>query len=183
MLKDEKWSLEHIHAQNSESLTTQEEWKKWLKSHAEILKNILTPNTHVNLALVQTAIEDVLDDIEKNVDTIGQDRFSKISKDVFRIFQVLDGEKDQVHGIDNLALLQCNKNSALNNSVFAVKRNKIVEMDKKGEYIPLGTRNVFLKYYTPSQEIHSNSWNRNDREQYCKAITNELNELFTTEQN
>ena len=53
-----------------------------------------------------------------------------------------------MHGLGNLALLQRDFNSKLNNAVFALKRERILELDEAGAYILPCTRNVFLKYYT-----------------------------------
>ena len=69
-----------------------------------------------------------------------------------------------------MALLSVANNAALNNATFDVKRNKILEMDKKGEYIPIGTRRVFLKYYTDSSNHQLHFWGEQDREAYVNAM-------------
>ena len=56
-----------------------------------------------------------------------------------------------MHSISNLALLNISDNVALSNSTFDVKRNIIIEMDKRGQFIPFCTKMVFLKYYTSSE--------------------------------
>lgn len=61
-----------------------------------------------------------------------------------------------------LALLNTADNAALNNSTFDVKRNDIIQMDKKGQYIPFCTKMVFLKYYTPSAENQLHFWGQAD---------------------
>jgi hypothetical protein len=65
-------------------------------------------------------------------------------------------------------------NSALNNSTFDVKRNKIIEMDKSNDYIPVCTRQVFLKYYTPSQSSQLHFWGKADRDAYIEAMNKVL---------
>ena len=62
-----------------------------------------------------------------------------------------------MHGLGNLALLQRDFNSKLNNAVFALKRERILELDKAGAYILPCTRNVFLKYYTRAPTSSSRS--------------------------
>lgn len=52
-----------------------------------------------------------------------------------------------VHVLDNLALLSRKHNSSLNNAIFPVKRNRIIELQKEGKYVPLTTMNVFLKIF------------------------------------
>lgn len=75
-----------------------------------------------------------------------------------------------LHSISNLALLASGDNSALSNAVFEVKRRRILDRDRRGAYIPVCTRNVFLKYYsdTNAQQLHF--WSARDREAYMTAI-------------
>ena len=42
--KEEHWTLEHIHAQRSESMNRQELWLEWLKLQLPSLKNIVNDN-------------------------------------------------------------------------------------------------------------------------------------------
>ena len=57
-----------------------------------------------------------------------------------------EGSVDLTHSLSNMALLDKSQNSALSNSVFDVKRRQIIDLDRRGEYIPYCTRMVFLKY-------------------------------------
>jgi hypothetical protein len=70
--------------------------------------------------------------------------------------------------------LNTTDNAALNNSTFDVKRNVIVDMDKKGQYIPFCTKMVFLKYYTPSEQNQLHFWGQADRIAYVSAINTVL---------
>ena len=76
--------------------------------------------------------------------------------------------------IANLALLPGGDNSALGNSVFAVKRAVILEHDRRGSYIPVCTRNVFLKYYSPADEHQILFWSASDREHYLREMADIL---------
>ena len=73
-----------------------------------------------------------------------------------------------------MALLSSTDNTVLNNSTFDVKRNKIIEMDKKGRFIPFCTRMVFLKYYTPSADNQLHFWGHADRVAYVAAMNEVL---------
>ena len=86
-----------------------------------------------------------------------------------------------MHSISNLALLNTSDNAALNNSTFAVKRNQIIEMDKKGQFIPFCTKMVFLKYYTPSEENQIHFWGQADRVAYINAINRVLSDYLEQE--
>lgn len=85
---------------------------------------------------------------------------------------------EYLHSLSNLALLNSNNNAALSNSTFDVKRNKIIEMDKKGEFIPFCTKMVFLKYYTPSEDNQLHFWGQADRIAYIDAINEVLKDYL-----
>ena len=162
--KQEDWSLEHIHAQQSQGLNKKEQWIEWLSLHKISLLNI-DKDTNNDL------IQDITD--AANDDKLTSETFSELFEKVTNILSE-EGSIDYTHSLSNLALLRQSDNSALNNSTFDVKRNKILEMDKKSDYIPVGTRRVFLKYYTPSQLNQMNFWGKVDRDGYINEINNVL---------
>jgi hypothetical protein len=77
-----------------------------------------------------------------------------------------------------MALLQGDANAALNNSTFNVKRRKIIDLEVQGLYIPYCTRMVFMKYYTPGNEISYFSWNEGDRKAYIAKINEVLKDYL-----
>ena len=161
------WSLEHIHAQQSEGMKTQEVWKKWLELHIPSVKDIGGNNSEL-IDEMQNAID--MDKLERSV-------FETIQQKVLNILSV-SGNTEYMHSIANLALLNTADNAALNNSTFDVKRNDIIKMDKKGQYIPFCTKMVFLKYYTPSEDNQLHFWGQADRIAYVKAINDVLTDYI-----
>lgn len=157
------WSLEHIHAQQSEGMKTQEVWKEWLSLHIPSVKAVFD-NQDDLLAEMQAAIDKA---------KLERSEFEAIQQKVLEILSV-SGNTEYLHSIANLALLNTADNAALNNSTFDVKRNVIVEMDKKGQYIPFCTKMVFLKYYTPSENNQLHFWGQADRVAYVDAINTVL---------
>lgn len=157
------WSLEHIHAQHSEGMRTQELWKKWLEYHIPSVKAISDDQ------------DELIKDMQVAIDKEKLDRteFDALQQKVTDLLSV-KGNTEYLHSIANLALLNSADNAALNNSTFDVKRNVIVEMDKNGQYIPFCTKMVFLKYYTPSEENQLHFWGQPDRIAYVKAINKVL---------
>lgn len=105
--------------------------------------------------------------------------FEAIQSEVVDILST-QGSTEYMHSISNLALLNTSDNAALNNSTFAVKRNQIIEMDKKGQFIPFCTKMVFLKYYTDSENNQVNFWGQADRVAYVSAINDVLDEYLET---
>lgn len=179
--KSNKWSLEHIHAQQSEGMKTVAVWKEWLRRHQESLNEVgqiqveagrITAN---ELDEIKTQITDMLSD---SYPTEGYgEKFNEIREKVERVFSE-SMSVEYLHSISNLALLNTQDNAALNNSTFDVKRNLIVEMIKKGKFIPYCTQMVFLKYYTPSSANQVHFWGQTDRDSYVKAINDILKDYI-----
>ena len=169
------WSLEHIHAQHSEGLNTQELWKEWLGKHIASVRAVSHDDELIES--MKTAIDKP---------DLGGKEFDDLQKKVTSLLSV-QGNTEYLHSIGNMALLRSDDNAALSNSAFDVKRNLIIEMDKDGQYIPFCTKKVFLKYYTPSEDNQLHFWGQPDRVAYIKAINKVLKpylaeDILTTEE-
>lgn len=162
-----KWSLEHIHAQQSEGLNTMVAKKEWLKLHRQSLESLEGKNDDL-LKQIDTALEG---------DSIPQDKFENLHNQIVGFF-FGPGDVEYMHSISNLALLNTADNAALNNATFDVKRNRIIEMDKNGQFIPFCTKMVFLKYYTPSRKNQLHFWGADDRVAYVKEINKVLKDYL-----
>ncbi len=155
----EKWSLEHIHAQNSEDLKTDKQRKLLLEEQKVFFQNLKEEK-------IINRINDILES-----DDIELDSFVKLQEEIFKRYT--EDENINIHSVDNMALLTTVDNSALNNNIFPIKRDKIIELDEKGSFIPICTKNVFLKYY--SKDVTQNSeWTKKDREAYLTEIKTKL---------
>lgn len=164
--RNEKWSLEHIHAQNSESIIKKENQVTWLNDHIQSLSN-QNNSTFDKLISRMKAL--------KEMQEIEQEIFENIITDVYSaIKEATDFDESRLHNISNLCLVDANTNSKLNNSVFDVKREKIKERELAGHYIPVCTRNVFLKAYT-SYPVNNAYWTDADREGYLANIKETYN--------
>lgn len=192
--KNNAWSLEHIHAQNAETLNTTEKQKEWLSIHKEVLQSMVERENLENVikekeeqgSTIETQIKklrNLLNAIEKmeQQNSIVKAQFDELQKEVFEQLSK-ETEGDYLDSFANMALLNIGNNAALNNSVFEVKRRKIIEMDKAGAYIPYCTRMVFFKYYT-STPSNLYFWGADDREAYIKAIEETLKPYLKTELN
>lgn len=157
----EEWSLEHIHAQQSQGLKTAEVQKKWLQMHLKSLKDVLSTD---GMALIE------------EVEAKSGEGYMLTSIEFMELFEKVTAKLSEgsdleyLHSISNMALLTKTDNAALNNSTFDVKRNMIIEMDQRGEFIPYCTKMVFLKYYTPSGDNQVHFWGTKDRQAYVEAI-------------
>ncbi len=161
----EIWSLEHIHAQQSEGMKTIEAWKEWLSLHLDSIKVVAPEDKNL--------IEQIENAIRK--ENLNSEEFSDLYQ---KILPKLTKTNTNRNTIANLALLNSKDNAALNNSTFDVKRNRIINMDKKGYYIPFCTRMVFLKYYSDSKDNILHFWDMNDMKAYVGYINEILKEYM-----
>ncbi|TDN87100.1 uncharacterized protein with ParB-like and HNH nuclease domain [Salegentibacter sp. 24] len=162
------WSLEHIHAQNSEEIK-KSDYQQWLKNHKKALQRLDSDNYSV---LIEE-IDELLEKIEGKDNEYVDLKFGDIFQAIINIFTIDGDFETEIHDLSNLALLDSDSNSSLNNSVFDVKRNKILKREQMGHYIPIGTRNVFLKYFTPYPK-NLIYWTEEDRKAYTENIKKTL---------
>lgn len=158
---NEEWSIEHIHAQNSEGLKTVELQLEWLQKHLPSLKAIHRDEPDNELV---RAVEKAIDD-GRFIRSDFEDFFRRVVNDLSDTT-----DTDYINTLPNLALLSCGHNTCLSNSTFDVKRNLIIKMDKSGEFIPYCTKMTFLKYYENSSDVQVHFWGQKDREAYLQAI-------------
>jgi hypothetical protein len=159
------WSLEHIHAQSAETLRTEEAWREWLRLQQNALEALDTIDAERKQAILLRT-RDLLDS-----KIIKERAFRELESEYTTVLSLLDeASEDAVHSIGNLALLDLPANSALGNSVFAVKRAEILRRDKEGLDIPVCTRYVFLKYYSPTDEQQLQFWSTVDRQHYLDEM-------------
>lgn len=149
--KKDKWDIEHIHAIATEVKVKQENQKEWLEN------NFVKTEQHENKE-INTKIESIVSENKLIPD-----------EDFQSLIGYVLGEED--NGIQNLCLLDRGTNRSYKNDSFRKKIHKIIENEKNGTFIPVCTRNVFMKYY--SDELKDlELWNENDRNQYFIDLVN-----------
>jgi Protein of unknown function DUF262 len=164
--KKQNWSLEHIHAQNSEGPTGEAQWLEWLKAHQISLKRMDKKEHEPLIGRMAEIIESL--NSEKELDATLESKLKQLFEDTMNLFKTKDIDED-MHLIQNLALLDTKSNSAFNNSIFDVKRNLMIDREKKGSFIPVCTRNVFLKYYSKNaSQLYF--WTADDRIDYLNEL-------------
>lgn len=161
------WSLEHIHAQQSQGLKTQNDWFEWLRIQKPSLSAVAGDENQELLKVVEETLQ---------MATIDRQTFEEIQTHVISVLS--DGKSEYLHTLANLALLNTSDNAALNNSTFDVKRNAIIDLDKKGRFIPFCTKMVFLKYYTQSDQNQLHFWGEPDRKAYIEAMNDVLKDYL-----
>lgn len=168
----EKWSLEHIYAQQSEPLRKREEQIGFIEEHIATFRKDAFGGDEETSSLI-----DELEDIRSQIQEPKKGESERVSLFVKALklitaFEVKHmGDTVPLHGLQNLCLLSRGVNSALSNRTFARKREIMREivMTATQEYIPMATRRVFLKYYSTSPKDNA-YWRREDAEAYMEDI-------------
>lgn len=156
--KKEKWDVEHITALADQPPKSEQHKKDWIK---EILDNISNLNLDSSL---QTKLIDVQSDL------------TKFDEFFIQFIEAFQGQGLDVNSIDNLVLLDSSTNRSYKNSVFPLKRKKIIEREKTGTFVPICTKNVFMKFYSTDVE-QMTFWGEKDRERYLTDIEEVINSL------
>lgn len=176
------WSLEHIHAQNATELTKEAQRRDWLEAHVRKIRSTPWPaDVEPDAEALATRMDDHLAMPAARTDDLG---FESIADEAFALFGAPGGEagdEERLHGLGNLALLQHEANSKLSNAVFAIKRERIIELDQAGAYILPCTRNVFLKYYTAAEDQQLSIWSPQDQDAYYEAMLEAISDFLIAE--
>lgn len=158
------WDIEHVGSKKDNPLKEVKDKIIWLSYIPDI-----NCDNHKWASLQSRAksLYDILKDKNKDEGNIFQELYSEI------ISVIQKNENDAKDSLDNLALLDFSTNRGYGNALFPTKRKTIIENDMIGVFIPVCTKNLFLKYYSSHDENNSqwkNSWEDNDRKAYLNAI-------------
>ena len=117
-----------------------------------------------NLHSMVTSIKNLVGKDGK-IDGGAFDEVYKVVQDYFR-----EGTKSEdKDSISNLTLLDAATNRAYGNAFFPIKRNWIMDNDSKGIFVPIVTKNVFLKYYSKAAD-NLMYWTETDAQCYLDSL-------------
>lgn len=150
--KLEDWDVEHIHAVTEKMPTTETHQKEWLD---EVEKHCSNNNLagRVKALLSKTSWDG--------------DDFKILFEDLIQWFS--DNDENNVNDLSNLVLLDQRTNRGYGNAIFPEKRQKIIEREKQGVFVPVCTKNVFMKFYSADVKKYT-VWCQTDREAYADNI-------------
>lgn len=172
-----RWSLEHIHAQQSQDpMQNEKAIREWIEDTLSSIEHIDTvdkgtgedgQSRTIHISEFKSKLRSILES-----EKIDKDAFNSIR---VRIIEAFDSAGTK-HALENMALLSCPDNSRLNNAIFPVKRDRIIQMERDGSFIPPCTRNVFLKLYSKADN-QPYFWSTRDKADYIEEIENVFNDF------
>jgi uncharacterized protein with ParB-like and HNH nuclease domain len=171
--KKENWDIEHVRSQTDKTISgnSRRDWaadvlefftgkKEWEEQEKEI-DLFEEPNKRIPFALLKIIDDEKIDDIE----------FESLYNEISIKFKEENEPENVV--ISNLTLLDAATNRSYKNAFFPIKRMTIIENDRNGTFVPICTKNVFLKSYSKKLD-EVMYWNRNDADDYLSAIKETL---------
>lgn len=165
--KNGSWNIEHVRSVATDKPDRHFLRIKWLETCCRYLESIrLEP--------------EIQDDIRSFISLPQADAINEIFDPLYdRVITYFKEDTDESadHSIANLALLDEYTNKSYKNAVFAVKRQRVLQLDQAGIFVPLCTRNVFLKCYSPEVD-NMMFWGEEDSTGYMKVMTETLTSFF-----
>lgn len=175
--KREAWDIEHIRSVQSRMPQRVDDQKRWLALFMEYLSGLALPDA----ASSENRDKDQKNFIEKaqallNAEKFDSEAFSAYFSLVQRTYDPYQSPESD-NSIGNLTLLDAATNRGYGNAIFPIKRKMIIGLDKRGQFVPLCTKNAFLKYY--SRHLHQMLvWSKADADAYANAICEQLTVFF-----
>ncbi|WPO81414.1 DUF262 domain-containing protein [Chryseobacterium sp. JJR-5R] len=165
------WDLEHISSINSE-MPKEKNAKSWMMAVYEyFIGTKVTGNYEFNDDTTLRLINEIKSLLEQEDFNYG--KFEVLFNKVLSYFKEDEIDGDVKDSIGNLCLLDAYTNRAYKNAIFPVKRKWILENEANAMFVPLCTKNVFVKYYSNKFD-QVMFWQQNDIEDYQECIKSTL---------
>ena len=155
--KKESWDIEHVRSVTQDPPKRHHDRASWLNN---VLSYLQIQDNNQELQ------QDINSFITLSQNEVSDDEFETLYGSILTEFQE-EKEQEGCDSITNLTLLDQQTNRSYKNAVFAVKRQRILSLDQGGIFIPLCTRNVFLKCYSPNVDSLM-FWNDKDSKRVSK---------------
>lgn len=163
LFKNEKWDIEHITSVKDK--LPDKNRQQWLEDARIFFDTKKQEVTDINSRIDSWDGED-------------EEEFKLLFEDIVSHFNSELNEEDDINDLSNLTLLDSETNRSYKNAVFPFKRKTIIRRDKEGIFIPICTKNVFLKYFSEYPPVIS-FWSQEDRENYENDIHNVIESFLS----
>lgn len=173
------WNIEHILAKNDDGLDS---FKEFSNFYTDIQSLIYISNdediSQENKNVILSLLEELKILITENKKGDCKRKIKEINDKIVEFFNVDD--------FNNLCLLDQSTNIKVGKKPFRRKRDIILGLDEEikidfDAYIPIGTKNVFLKKSTNSSAFQIDYWSIRDRELYLKMVKSTITNFLKLE--
>ena len=165
LFKDENWDIEHIDSQTLNELNDKRAQDAWILGTISDIEDLFSDSE-----------EPILTEEEKNKlnayvaqKNADQDQFNELKGIIEEKVKETRNSSEIKDCIGNLTLLSSKINRSYGNAIFPQKRKEIIEKESEGRFVPICTKNVFLKNFN-SGITKSVYWTENDIQVYTADI-------------
>lgn len=177
--KNERWDIEHIRSQTDQDISGKQRiaWSK------DLLEYFTGMDDHEKF-IFESDVDGEQDIVNRlcqvlsNPQKIDDKNFDELYGIVAAKFK--EAAVDWTDGIGNLALLDAKTNRGYKNAMFPIKRKTIIKNDMNGVFVPICTKNAFMKFYSKKLgEVMY--WQEADARDYMAAIKHVLREYLPSQ--
>ncbi len=180
LFKSEEWDIEHVDSFTTNPLTDVNQQKEWLSTALDVLKEygIDYKTTEKITRSEANSLDGFLSELKTSVSF--DDVKLVVSKLAGEYLPTEEVHKDIKNTLGNLTLLNSDINRGYGNAIFPSKKKEITIKDAEGRFIPICTKNVFLKNFIGVNNT-SISWNEIDMERHKKDIIKVIKKFLIEE--
>jgi len=173
--RQENWDIEHVDSQTTNTMQDIDDKIKWLECVVQSLSAESSNGAKELLPECRTLIESLIHD-RRDSGGAFHAIYGKVSEYYSR-GTGFDEDASDKDSLGNLVLLDSGTNRGYGNAPFPYKRNCVIERDRHGRFVPLGTKNVFLKYYSgmAASAMDAVRWHTSDMTSYMEELRKRLN--------
>jgi hypothetical protein len=169
MFKNKNWDVEHIDSHTTNAIKDKRTAVEWLKAAwIDLGKELTEMKNDIIDFIVKEDNFNTFEELRDKIRVIAEEKTNDSN----------DNDEEIKNSLGNLTLLDATTNRSYGNALFPTKRRIIIEKDTEGTFIPIGTKNVFLKYFDKQGSTFS-KWTKADIANYQNNI-GEMTEEFLT---
>jgi uncharacterized protein with ParB-like and HNH nuclease domain len=174
--KTENWDIEHVRSRTDKTISGKERIT-WIDDMLDYFFGSTNLSEGKELILSKSeedAGKEFYNDLIdlKESEKIEDDKFEELFSQIQSYFNE-NKQIEEKNDISNLALLDAATNRSYGNSFFPIKRKRIIRNDSQGIFVPIATKNLFLKYYSKKVD-NIMYWNESNAKDYLNAIKTKL---------
>lgn len=162
------WDVEHIDSFTENPIKDKKTQDEWLETASNDLKEKLS-----ELPTIKNKIKIFIKDNKAK-------NFEELRNTIVEAADEVANDIEAKNSIGNLTLLDAGTNRSYGNSLFPTKRRTIIERDMEGKFIPICTKNVFLKYFDKKGTLRT-KWSNDDINNYQNFIGDVLYQFLNTD--
>ena len=179
LFKSEKWDIEHVDSFTTNPLNDKAEQRAWVQAAVNDLLGVGIDYKTLLKTDEKIAVENFLNEMDKDISFNDiRTLISRLAGEYLPTEEALSGVKN---GIGNLTLLNADINRGYQNAIFPTKKKAITQKDSEGRFIPIGTKNVFLKNFAGMNNT-TITWSEDDMRKYQDDIIRVIKKFLICEQ-